>query len=359
MSVVHGPETSEFRFLSAQVFLHRIHPIVAGLPGGAPRSMSVELSREVAALAFGEVFPNSEVSIVRERDAAWIWLRALRLVAALVPSAPAGPIRPIRAPQYKIDALARGDVVRAVPLAPQMNHSSAGLVHVRVLKVAMVSRSHSAAKCESARLKLSPEANDQRHFGVIGMHVQARIFVGAILNQKRVVSREHFRLLVSHFAKEHLRQRPHVFLLHLIQHWLEPDLVENQTVVVHRVGSSYRETARLVRVRLVEEQLRKRGLEQREGVHVRCLLPHESAQRCRVAAAARESLSGASKGGVETRLPSLERVKGRSSSVRPPRLDSSNCTPGVLGSNKLPRRSLLRGRSHSREQQRSQPSPRR
>ena len=76
-------------------------------------------------------------------------------------------------PHNEVEPLARGDGVGTMALAAEMEHGAADRVRVRGGGHAVVGAAEAAAELEPRAAKLSSEANIERHFRSVVVHVES------------------------------------------------------------------------------------------------------------------------------------------------------------------------------------------
>mmetsp|Transcript_72317 Transcript_72317/g.182379 ORF Transcript_72317/g.182379 Transcript_72317/m.182379 type:complete len:397 (-) Transcript_72317:756-1946(-) len=204
-------------------------------------------------------------------------------------------------PQDQIQALATRDVVCAVALAAQVADTGTFhmLVGVRVLPV--VPRAHQPAELQTRAVEVQAEADVEGHVRVVRVHVEAEILVLAVAHNEAMVPVPH----APGPRPQELAQRLE-HALELVDHRLQPDLVEDDAVVVHAVRPPRWQAAVVEVEDFLDEGLTKVFRENLEGEH----LPWQVLCQDGPPRLGGARLHGAPEGGVEPlRLPAGRRLE--------------------------------------------------
>ena len=181
-------------------------------------------------------------------------------------------------PHDEVDAAPRRDRVGAVAAAAEVQERTARHVGIAVGERAMVGVAHVAAKGEPSAGEILAETDVQGHIAVIRMHVEIRILLGRVGDDKTVVIVESRRLA----REERLRQRVHAHL-EGVEARPQPDIVQDEPILVHGVWAPRLEATLAEILDLLDEPLRRGRREHRERVDLARLLPHQRPRRARVA----------------------------------------------------------------------------
>ena len=79
------------------------------------------------------------------------------------------------------------DVVGAVTLVPEVQHRAPRLVAVHVGVLAVIGIAEHAAEARRRPGELVPKARVEGDVGIVRVHVQTRVFVGAVLHNEGLV----------------------------------------------------------------------------------------------------------------------------------------------------------------------------
>ena len=160
-----------------------------------------------------------------------------------------------------------------------------------------------AAELQPGPLEVQAEAGVEGHIAVVGVHVEAEVLADLVAHDEGVVVVE----VGADAGEERVRHGQQELHLEPREDRLHADLVHHQAVVVHGVRAPRRQAARVEAAHLLDEPLAEVGREEREGVNLPGLLPHQGAPRLR-----RAQLPRAPERGVEPLpLPARRLVEER------------------------------------------------
>mmetsp|Transcript_62456 Transcript_62456/g.101140 ORF Transcript_62456/g.101140 Transcript_62456/m.101140 type:complete len:208 (-) Transcript_62456:1084-1707(-) len=181
-------------------------------------------------------------------------------------------------PQDYVQALSSGDVVGAVALSPQMNHTVTLQVLEGVGVLAVVGSAHDAAELEASSFEVKPKADIEGHIRVICVHVKPQILALPIAHDEAVVP---VPASAWSAAPEKLAQGLQQ-LLELVNHGLQSDLIQNDAVVVHAVWPPCWQAAAVEVEDLLDKHVEELICEDLEGEHfVWQLLDEDGSPRLR------------------------------------------------------------------------------
>mmetsp|Transcript_35445 Transcript_35445/g.87096 ORF Transcript_35445/g.87096 Transcript_35445/m.87096 type:complete len:327 (-) Transcript_35445:769-1749(-) len=170
-------------------------------------------------------------------------------------------------PHDEVEALAGEDVVRAVAVRPQMHHTLPPHVLVHRAQLAVGGTAQDAAEGEpGSREPRLAQAHVEGDVAVVRVHVQPQVFSQLVLDDEGVVA---VQAAAAMRRKQSLGHGAHDLPLQPVDHWLEADLVDDESVVVHAVGAPHGEAAALEVFRLGDEGVAVLVGEQRKGEHAR------------------------------------------------------------------------------------------
>ena len=154
-------------------------------------------------------------------------------------------------------------VVGAMPAAAQMDQRATALVLVRLVELPMLGHARVSTDGERGGREVPAEAHVEGDVGVVGVHVQAQVLVGLVLDHERVVPRE---AALGLRGVEQLREREEDLALELADHGLHADVVDDDAVVVHAVRPADGQAGRVEVVQLLEEQVAELVVEDGKAV---------------------------------------------------------------------------------------------
>mmetsp|Transcript_23501 Transcript_23501/g.48908 ORF Transcript_23501/g.48908 Transcript_23501/m.48908 type:complete len:221 (-) Transcript_23501:87-749(-) len=147
-------------------------------------------------------------------------------------------------------------------LSAQVPATSPYFVLEGVLMLPVVSLAHDTAKRQTCPREFLSKANVKGDVGVVRVHVQAKVFALLVANNESVVIIK--RTNLGPLPVSDLCQN---VILQDIHHGPPPDFIQDDAVVVHAVGASYRKSRRRKMVYLFNQHLAKCWGEDLAGKH--------------------------------------------------------------------------------------------